>query len=219
LGRSGHLEKNAGKLIDMYIPKHYLSTDQKEITAFMQRYNFGTLITAEENIPTATHLPFLTEEEGDGVVLSSHFAKANPQAAALEGKEILVIFSEPHAYISPAFYEKEQNVPTWNYVAVHAYGKARLISDETGMLALLEKSILAFDTDYIQQWQRLPDDYKSRMLKGIVAFQIEVTTLEGKKKLSQNKTPTEQKRIIDAFSRSEDQNQVQIAEYMKLNNK
>lgn len=218
MGGSGDFKENIGKLIAMYIPRHFRSTDQKEITAFMQRFNFGTLITAEDNIPTATHLPFLIEEEGDRVVLSSHFARANPQAATLEGKEILVIFSEPHAYISPAFYEKEQNVPTWNYVAVHAYGKARIISDEIGMLALLEKSILAFDADYMQQWQRLSEDYKSRMLKGIVAFQIEVTNLEGKKKLSQNKTQTEQQRIIDAFSRSEDQNEIQIAEYMKLNN-
>ena len=153
------------------------------------------------------------------MVLSSHFAKANPQAGVLEGKEILVIFSEPHAYISPKFYEKEQNVPTWNYLAVHAYGRATQITDEQEMTALLEKSILMFEADYMQQWQKLPQEYKSKMLKGMVAFQINVTSLEGKKKLSQNKTEAEQQRIIEAFSQSDDQNEVQIAEYMKLNNK
>lgn len=183
----------------------------------MQRYSFATLVTAEANVPSATHLPFIIEENDDEIILSSHFSRANPQATRLEEKELLVIFSEPHAYVSPSLYEKTENVPTWNYLAVHAYGKAKILSAEEEVVALLERSIVAFEPEYLKQWQQLSQEYKSKMVKGIVAFQIGVTSVEGKKKLSQNKTKAEQHRIIEAFDHSQDPKAQQIAEYMKLN--
>lgn len=201
----------------MYIPKHFLNSDQDEAVVFMQKYSFATLVTAEQNIPVATHLPFLIQKIDDRIILSSHFAKANPQAAAIAGSDILVIFTEPHAYISPRFYERDQNVPTWNYLAVHAYGKATIIEDEAGKLALMERTIVNYEAKYLEQWRGLSNDYKLKMLKGIVAFDIEISDLQAKKKLSQNKTAVEQQNIIDAFSQSNDPNEVQIAEYMKLN--
>src|SRR5688500_6197620 len=106
----------------MYIPKSFKNTDDKEILAFMQKYSFATIVSTVDNKPIATHLPFVISKEGENVVLYSHFAKANPQAATLTNKDILVIFSEPHAYISPKYYNKTESVPTWNYISVHFYG-------------------------------------------------------------------------------------------------
>src|SRR5689334_19249356 len=104
----------------MYIPKYYKIEDVKEMVDFMKIYNFATIITSENDIPLATHLPFVIETREDKIVLVSHFAKANKQFENIERKNTLVIFTEPHAYISPSHYEKDLNVPTWNYVSIHA---------------------------------------------------------------------------------------------------
>ena len=107
----------------MYIPKINLAPDEAEVIQFMQRFSFATIITAKNNYPIATHLPFLVQKKEDKIILQSHFALANSQWKEIEKDEILVIFSEPHAYISASNYDTKENVPTWNYISVHAYGK------------------------------------------------------------------------------------------------
>ncbi|MBW4889690.1 FMN-binding negative transcriptional regulator [Mucilaginibacter sp. HMF5004] len=199
----------------MYIPKHFQNTDNASILEFIRKYSFGTLITSQDNIPVATHLPFLVEERDGELILVSHLAKANPQEKQLPAGEALVIFTEPHAYISPKHYEKEQSVPTWNYIAVHAYGKATIIEAEDELLAMMEKMITQYDTAYLNQWNNLPAEFKTRMFKGIVAFEIKVTSLQAKNKLSQNRSETERKSIIESFEKSDDTNEVEIAKYMK----
>jgi transcriptional regulator len=198
----------------MYIPHFNAFTDGQEIIAFMQRYSFATIVTTVDGVPEATHLPFLVKEEDDKVFLQSHFAKANPQSTRIIDNTALVIFTEPHAYISPKNYEKEESVPTWNYIAVHAYGKATIIEEETKKAALLQHTIEFYDKGYLQQWSGLSEQYKSKMMKGIVAFQIEVTDLQAKKKLSQNRSEQEQKNIIHTLSQSHDTNEQDIAAYM-----
>jgi transcriptional regulator len=199
----------------MYIPSFNSFTDRQEIIAFMKRYSFATIVTDINGIPEATHLPFLIKAEDDKVLLRSHFAKANPQANQVFDKTSLVIFTEPHAYISPSNYETEKVVPTWNYIAVHAYGKAALIESMDQKAELLKHTIETFEAAYFKQWESLPEDYRSRMMNGIVAFEIEVTDLQAKKKLSQNRSETEKENIIDSLSRSIDTNEKEIAEYMK----
>lgn len=199
----------------MYIPALNKMTDRSEILAFMQRFSFATIITARDNLPVATHLPFMATLDGDDLLLSAHFAKANNQWHDIETQTNLVIFSEPHAYISPQHYEKEQNVPTWNYLSVHAYGKARILSDATEAMALIEKTILFYETAYKQQWDTLPANYRTGLLNGIVAFTIVVTDLQAKKKLSQNKTRAEQQNIIRALSAGTSSHELDIADYMK----
>lgn len=201
----------------MYIPKHFLNTSDDEAISFMQKYSFGTIITFEDGKPVASHLPFLVEKSLNDIVLSSHFAKGNPQSESIQNKQVLIIFSEPHAYISPRNYEKEQNVPTWNYISVHAYGNCREITAETEKLNLLERTIQNYDKDYQQQWSNLSADFKLKMLKGTVAFEVIITELQAKHKLSQNRTRAEQQKIIEGLSRSGDTNEAQIAEYMRLN--
>lgn len=183
----------------------------------MQRFNFATLISVSDQRPVATHLPFVVEQEGDDIVLTSHFARGNPQWKDIESKEVLTIFSEPHAYISPKNYDKKENVPTWNYVSVHAYGKAEIVSGENEVHTLLEKMIHAFEPDYRYQWDDLSGDYKHKMIKGITAFRIYVHQLQAAEKLSQNKNEQERNRIISHLSESEHTTAQDIAAYMKEN--
>jgi transcriptional regulator len=199
----------------MYIPSFNRFEDRQEIIAFIQRYSFATIVTVMNDIPVATHLPFLVKEENDKLLLRSHFAKANPQANQVFDKTSLVIFTEPHAYISPSNYETEKVVPTWNYIAVHAYGKAALIESMDQKAELLKHTIETFEAAYFKQWESLPDDYRSRMMNGIVAFEMEVTDLQAKKKLSQNRTETEKENIIHSLENSTDTNEREIAAYMK----
>ena len=199
----------------MYIPSFNSFTDRQDVIAFMKRYSFAAIITDVNGIPEATHLPFLINEENEKLFLRSHFAKANPQSAQVFANTSLVIFTEPHAYISPRLYEKEESVPTWNYIAVHAYGKAVIIESEEQKAELLQHTIEQHDAGYLEQYQKLPADFKSKMMKGIVAFEIEVTDLQAKKKLSQNRSETEKENIINSLSHSADLNEKEIAAYMQ----
>jgi transcriptional regulator len=132
----------------MYTPKHFQLTDQQEAICFMQKYSFATIVTMMNGVPEASHLPFVVEQRGDDIVLTAHFAKANPQNTVVFLQKSLIIFTEPHAYISPANYEKEQNVPTWNYISIHAYGQATLVDDKLEVAKLLEKMIAFYEADY-----------------------------------------------------------------------
>jgi len=201
----------------MYIPKLNLATDKSEIVSFMQQFSFATIITAKNNIPVATHLPFLVSIKDENVILTSHFAKANDQWKDIEDFKNLIIFSEPHAYISPKHYDKELEVPTWNYISVHAYGQGKLLTETAKAFEILESTIDNYEASYRQQWESFPEDYKLKMVKGIVAFEITVTDLQAKKKLSQNKTEAEKNKIIDSLSKSNDTNEKLIAKYMKDN--
>ena len=199
----------------MYIPKFFEETDQKKLLAFMREFNFATLITSENDFPFATHLPFIIEKRAEKIFLLAHLARANLHWQQFESNEILVIFQAPHAYVSPLLYEKLENVPTWNYIAVHAYGRAKLFPPVEN-LRLLEKQVKAFDQKYFQtNWQKISDDYKINLAKGVVAFEIEVTDLQGKKKLNQNKTGKDAQNVIEAFEKSDSENEQLIAKYMK----
>lgn len=203
----------------MYIPTHYLTTDKYEMISFMRQFSFATIITTKDNFPVATHLPFFITIKDDQVILTSHFSKANDQWKDIDNHSVLVIFSQPHAYISPTHYDSELNVPTWNYMSVHAYGKGTIITEQTQTLEILEKTIDNFESAYRPQWEKLPEEYKSAMIKGIVAFEIVVTDLQGKKKLSQNKKENEKQKIIENLSKSKDTNEQYIAAYMERDHK
>ena len=199
----------------MYIPNLFKLEDSAEQIAFMKRYSFATIITVKDNVPIATQLPFVIEESSDKLFLSSHFAIANEQTKYIEANTSLVIFSEPHAYISPAHYNKRESVPTWDYIAVHAYGKAKIIEDEIVKLKALEKMILYYEKDYMKQWDSLSDKFRKGMASGIVAFDLEVADLQAQKKLSQNKSEAERNRIVAQLEKSDNTVEKDIAEYIK----
>lgn len=181
----------------------------------MEQYSFATIVTMNGNIPVATQLPFYIDNNAAKLSLSSHFALANEQVKYIEENTSLVIFSEPHAYISPVHYDKKESVPTWDYIAVHAYGKAKIVTDENAVIKILERMITFYDESYLQQWNSLSDKYKKGMMKAIVAFEIEVTDLQGQKKLSQNKTAEEKQRIIAHLEKSDNSVEAAIAKHIR----
>lgn len=201
----------------MYIPPINRMDDQQEILNFIQRFSFGTIITVIDQVPVATQLPFISNLEDGKLIIRSHFAKANPQWKHIEENRNLLIFTEPHAYISPKNYIQQQNVPTWNYITVHAYGKAELMTDDQEAFKLLEQTINFYEQEYLQQWESLDQGYREKLVKGIVGFKIEVDQLEAKQKLSQNRAKEEQENIINQLGQSPNTADQLIADYMQKN--
>jgi transcriptional regulator len=200
----------------MYIPSYYQETDFNKLLSFMQHHPFALMCTGGGGGLMGTHLPFVVEERNKRVVITSHMARPNPQWKELEtGTEVLFVFQGPHAYVSPSNYEKKENVPTWNYIAVHAYGVARMIPDKQETIAILEKMISTFEPAFHPQFNELSPSYLDGMIKGIVSFEIEVTKLEGKFKLSQNKTDKEKENIIHSFEKSGNDRAIKMAKEMK----
>lgn len=198
----------------MYVPPHFEWRDKEEALAFVQRYNFALLVNAHQGHPLATHLPFVVESHVDEWTLLSHMASANPQSRLLTSGECLVVFSEPHAYISPTLYARSQNVPTWNYLSVHCYGTARILGTRESKTALLEKMIAYYESSYRDQWNTLNDKYRNTLLDELTAFEIDVTRLEASAKLSQNKSASEQERIAKWLENSPDAAARSLAGYM-----
>lgn len=179
----------------MYIPSYYKQENKDILLKYMREFPFGILVTAEENKPWATHIPFVVEEENNSIVIYTHISAANPQNKQLMNSKVLCIFREPHAYISPSLYSHSKNVPTWNYVAVHAYGDVELIKGKEELIDLQKKMINMLEPSYMDQFNNLPEKYLEDLLNGITGIKISVLELYGKEKLSQNKTDEEIERI------------------------
>ncbi len=190
----------------MYVPSHNRMDDRAGQVAFMRQYSFATLVTSDSRaVPRATHLPFVVVEEGAAMRLVAHLARANPQWRDFtEAGEALVIFQGPHAYVSPSLYQRHPSVPTWNYAAVHAYGSLRLLDGREDKLRALRQLVTANDAPWLAEMERLPADFLALKLDGIVAFEIAVTRLEARWKLSQDRAPQERQNIVDALRGSED---------------
>ena len=186
----------------MYIPRLFAQSDLPTLHAFIQRHSFGLLCSAgEDGTPFASHLPLLLDRDSSPLgVLVGHVARANPHWQYADGKPVLAIFSGPHAYISPAWYEAEEVVPTWNYVAVHAAGVFRAVHDRDALLQIVRAAVEVYEGPRSQPWRLDPPaDYLDRMLRGIVGFRIEITGLEGKWKLSQNQPAERREKVVRAL--------------------
>lgn len=189
----------------MYIPEHFRNEDRTAALDFMRANPFTILVSNTETGPFATHVPVLIRESGENLIIRGHVAKANPHWRYLQtNPQCLVIFHGPHAYVSPSNYEMRESVPTWNYGAVHVYGETRTYSAPDELLAVLHDLIPTFEAAYGEQWGSLSEAYHQRMLNHIVGFEITVTKLEAKFKLSQNRTRQEQQKVIDSLSTSSD---------------
>jgi transcriptional regulator len=187
----------------LYIPDHFRVDDRTQLTDFIEHNAFATLVTSGSAGLHVSHVPLLPEPvPGGRLRLLGHVARANPQWQALESAEhVLAIFHGPHAYVSPGWYQQHPSVPTWNYAAVHAAGRARLM-EEAELHELLLRLSATYEAGRQTPWRmaELPADFVDRMLKAIVGFEIEVERLEGKFKLSQNR-PAEVGRVIEALER------------------
>jgi transcriptional regulator len=183
----------------------------------MRQYPFAALITPSANSVVATHLPFTIQGEKQPEVLIAHMAKANNHWKQFAQQESLVIFSEPHSYISTRHYEPGNQVPTWNYVAVHVYGTPEILHSAAGRTTALEALINASEPEYMHQWQKLDDAYRDKLLNGIVAFRMPVQRIETRWKLSQNRTEGERERIIASLADDPETTAQQIGAMMKEN--
>jgi len=182
----------------------------------MRANPFVILVSTTSDGPFATHLPLVIREEGEQVILRGHVAKANPHWQFLEQQpHCLIIFHGPHAYISPANYNTREVVPTWNYGAVHAYGQAKTLSRPDELLQILHELIPMFEPAYAEQWATLSQTYRDRMLNHIVGFEINVTKIEAKFKLSQNRARNEQQNIIASLAASPDTTVSGVARLMR----
>jgi transcriptional regulator len=200
----------------VYIPEFNRQEDRATILAFMRANPFAILVSNVDGIPFATHLPLLIEEAGDQIVVQGHMAKANAHWKSMkETEESLIIFHGPHAYISPSLYESRESVPTWNYATVHVYGEPTLFTDEESLRATLHRMIETFESSYMAQWSELGEQYQSRMMKHIVGFTIKVKRIEGKFKLSQNRTKREQAQVIQSLNQSKDSSILGVAKLMQ----
>ena len=189
----------------MYVPEHFRVEDRDVALEFMRANPFAILVSTSSDGPFATHVPVVIREAGEQILIRGHVAKANPHWRYLQEQSgVLIIFHGPHSYVSPSNYATRENVPTWNYAAVHAYGSARVYSETPDLVAMLHDLIVTFEAAYETQWESVSEAYRTRMLNHIVGFEIPVSKMEAKFKLSQNRTREEQQRVIDALERAQD---------------
>ena len=188
----------------MYSPTYNRIENRAEVLEFMRANGFPLLVTATGGTMHASHLPVLPHESGDELILDMHMAKNNPQWKEFFDDEVLVVFHGAHAYVSPRWYLEKERVPTWNYAAVHAYGIPTLIHDRAAKHASQRRLIEKYDPEWLPKFDALRQAYVDHMLDGIVNFQIRVTRVETRWKLSQNRGRAEMEAIAAQLERSED---------------
>jgi len=206
----------------MYIPSRYKELDPEIIEQFLGANDFATLVSFDGQRPIATHLLLDFQRREDGsLVLNGHLARANQQWHSFEaGHEVLAIFSGPHTYISPRWYN-HVNVPTWNYMAVHVYGTPRVITDRAELFALLSRLVdkheghsgVAAAGAY--RMESLPADFAARQMQAIVGFQIEIARMEASFKLSQNRDQESYDNVVAELYRRDDDNSLAVADEMR----
>ncbi len=199
----------------MYTPPAFALDDLQVIHEFIDHYSFGLLVSRDSHEPLASHLPLLLDRSrGTHGVLRGHMAVENAQWKTAADQQVLVVFSGPHAYISPEWYAEDHTVPTWNYIAVHAYGALRVIQDDAAIESLLMDSIQRFESEK-SRWSIDPgSEFFQRMAQMVVSFEIPIARLEGKWKLSQNHSTVRRRRVIEKLEQSSDPQAREIAAHM-----
>jgi len=188
----------------VYSPSYNRLEDRAELLEFMRANSFVVLITGTGGELHASHLPVQIRVEKEQIILDMHMARANAQWKEFFDEDVMVVFSGPHAYVSPRWYEDEERVPTWNYAAVHAYGVPRLINEKELKYQSQRRLVALLDPQWLPRFDALRQQYVDKMLEGIVNFEIPVTRLETRWKLSQNRSRREQESIASQLERSSD---------------
>jgi transcriptional regulator len=201
----------------MYVPPHFAVTDRATLHGFIERHSFGLLVSQVAGAPFITHLPFLLDRDvGPHGTLVGHMARANPHWKELAAHPVCAVFSGPHAYISPSWYESENVVPTWNYTAVHATGRAVLVEAKSELLDIVRRSVAVYEAPMPKPWVLdTSGSFVDRMLAQIVGFRIEIEVLEGKWKLNQNHPVERREKVIRALEGGGGADAVAVAELMR----
>jgi len=206
------------RLTGMYIPSPNRVDDPHAVNAFIHAHSFGTLITNAGETMVASHLPVLFDEKAN--VLRSHMARANQQWRQFSAtNELLCIFHGPHAYISPSWYEEQRTVPTWNYAVVHVYGKPALVG-EAALKEIVFDTVAKFESTMPTPWKiPLSEQEIAGMLKAIVGFKIEITRVEAKFKLGQNRSPEDQDKMLRHLQAAPDEESRALAKFIQSQRK
>jgi transcriptional regulator len=201
----------------MYVPSSFAESDLATLHTFIEQNSFGILVSQVAGEPFATHLPFLLDRNsGPHGSLIGHMARANPHWQELETQTALIILSGPHAYISPTWYEAENVVPTWNYTAVHAYGRVRLIQDDDALLKIVHDSTTIYERAMPRPWPLgHSEPFVDRLLKQIVGFRMEIEKLEGKFKMNQNQPVERREKVIRALEKQGGEDALAVAKMIQ----
>jgi transcriptional regulator len=203
----------------MYVPTHFQTEDPGTLEAFIRANNFGVLVSVHEGIPIASHLPFLYDRNAGGSgMLIGHMARGNPQWRSLaNGQTVLGIFQGPHAYISPTWYASP-GVPTWNYAVAHVYGKAKLVEEDGALWRILERLVGFHESGNLNPWKpELSSEMRVRMLGAIMGFEIEITEIQGKFKLNQNRSREDQRGVVAQLAQAGSDSAKALAKLMTAN--
>ncbi len=207
----------------MYTPPGGRDTNLERLHAFMVSHSFATLVSLSgadlsgQGALVASHLPLLTETgRGPAGQLIGHLAAANPQSEALDGQRVLAIFTGPHAYISPSWYETDDAVPTWNYVAVHAFGTVRMVRELNRLRDLVRRFVDFYEADMRTPWSldRADPELITRLLSAIVGFTIDIERIEGARKLSQHHPASRRTSVVNGLRALGGDRREQIADLM-----
>ncbi|HKB39934.1 MAG TPA: FMN-binding negative transcriptional regulator [Gemmataceae bacterium] len=201
----------------MYLPAAFAEADLTTLHDFIEQNGFGLLVSQVGGLPFATHVPFLLERTaGPHGTLVCHIARANPQWRDAGGQTALAIFSGPHAYVSPTWYEAEQVVPTWNYAAVHAYGRVQVIEDESALREIVREMVRVYERAMPRPWAfDGSTTFAKRMLGQIVGFRIEIEKIGGKFKLNQNHPVERRRKVVGALQQRGGENALAVAAMMR----
>ena len=202
----------------MYVPSSFAETDINKLHDLIEQNSFATLVTHRNDEPYASHIPVLLDRsQGEYGQLIGHFAKANPQCGTAMLEKVLTIFHGPHAYISPTWYEARDLVPTWNYQAVHVYGRYSVIDDPGQLKDVLKQYVNFYEANQPLPWtmQNVDPDFVDQLLQSIVGFTIEIERIEGKFKLSQNHPVDRREKVITALQQQKSENSQAIAGQMQ----
>jgi transcriptional regulator len=201
----------------MYIPTAFAEHDLTKLHDFIERHSFGLLVSQVDGLPFATHLPFLLDRAaGPQGTLICHVARANPQWRQAGSETALAVFSGPHVYVSPSWYEAEQVVPTWNYAAVRVYGRPQVIEDESALLKIVQAMVRVYEQSMPQPWSfDSSSTFVKRLLGQIVGFRIAIEKIEGKWKLNQNHPAQRRRKVVEALQERSDENVQAVAAMMR----
>jgi transcriptional regulator len=183
----------------MYMPEAFREERREVLVGLMRAYGFATVISQGAGGMVASHLPVLVGVEGERIVLRSHMARANSQWRDFgAGGEVMVIFQGPHAYISPSWYVAERAVPTWNYAVVHCYGRARVVEELEAVKGIVGETVRFYEGGRERPWllEKMPAEYVEHMAKAVVGFEVEVTRIEGKWKMNQNRAVADREGVM-----------------------
>jgi transcriptional regulator len=204
----------------MYVQASFVETDPERLLELAAQYPFATVITPSAAELWVSHVPLVVRRRDDAVVLAGHLARANGHWEAMEtGAVTTAIFHGPHAYVSPTWYATSPAVPTWNYVVVHAAGKPRVHHDGPELAELLRELTAQYEGRQASAWSpdRLPDDFAQPMRGAIVGFEIAVDRLEGKVKLSQNRSAEDRRGVVAALEAQMSEDSRAVAALMRAN--